>query len=143
MPPTEPDRPPPPTAAVAGLLRLIAAGLEPVVEAEPCKPCSTISVRTATGWWLQIATGELCQPLALTMALPPSALVPPWTHGCQRDDWRLGSDARVVTPIDLLTVEQCQQLQQRLVLAPAPLVPPMAPWWDISNLDQDEELFLD
>lgn len=142
MLPKEPDRPPPPTEIVAGLLRLIAAGLEPV-EAEPTRPGGTISVNTTSGWWLLVALDHQGQPEALTMALPPSALVPPWTHGCQRDDWTLGPDARVVTPIDLLTVEQCQQLQQRLAQAPAPAVPPMAPWWDTSNLIYDDELFLD
>lgn len=139
---TEPDLPPPPTPIIAGLLRLIAAGLEPI-QAEPCKPCTAPMVITATGWWLLLVIDDQGAPVELTHAQPPSLLVPPWTYGCQRDDWTLGPDSRVVTPLDLLMPEQLQQLQR--VLRAAPSVPEQRPipWWDISNLIEEELLMGD
>ena len=138
---THDDPPGPvPTVIVAGLLRLIAAGLEPF-DIEPYGPYRLISVMTASGWWLTLQIDSDGDPVELHQAQPPSALVPPWTYGCQRDDWTLGPAARVVTPVELLTREQRQALRQRLERAPvrwqfAPLVP-----WDVSNLE--EEVILD
>lgn len=135
------DQPAPiPTVIVAGLLRLIAAGLE-LVEVEPVGPYRLISVVTASGWWLTLQIDSSGEPVELHHAQPPSMLVPPWTWGCQRDDWTLGPDSRVITPVELLTAEQRQGLRKRLECAPvrwqfAPLVP-----WDVSNLD--DELILD
>lgn len=131
---------PPATVIIGGLLRLIAAGLEPL-EVEPIRPDATISVDTASGWWLLLRLGQQGEPLELTYAQPPSRLVPPWSYGCQRDDWTLGPESRVVTPLELLTAEQWQRLWEVLKGAPvrwtwAPLI-----GWDVSNLD--EELMLD
>lgn len=141
MPPADTDQPSPiSTVVVAGLLRLIAAGLEQV-EAEPYGPHRSISISTASGWWLIVQVD--CRGLleGLHHAQPPSLLVPPWTYGCQRDDWTLGPDSRVVTPVDLLTAEQRAALQQRLEHAPAPWQFAPLIGWDVSNLD--EELILD
>jgi len=138
----ESDHPPPiPGVIVAGLLRLIAAGLEPV-EAATGDPSATIGVLTTSGWYLTLMIGDQGEPVALTYALPPSAMVPPWTWGCQRDDWTLGPDSRVVTPVELLTVEQRQRLAQVLEVAPAPWQWAPLPFWDLSNLEA-EELILD
>lgn len=137
----DPDQPAPvSTVVVAGLLRLIAAGLEPI-DTEPCEPGRLISVATGSGWWLLLQINGEGQPESLHHAQPPSLLVPPWTYGCQRDDWTLGPESRVITPVELLTPEQREQLQRRLMRAPirwqfAPLVP-----WDVSNLD--DEVILD
>lgn len=128
------------TVIVAGLLRLIAAGLEPV-DTEPYGPYRLISVRTASGWWLLLQIDSSGEPVELHHAQAPSLLVPPWTYGCQRDDWTLGPESRVMTPVELLTVEQREALRRRLEGAPmrwqfAPLER-----WDVSNLD--EEVILD
>lgn len=138
---TTPDPPPIPTVIVAGLLRLIAAGLEPV-EAEQGQAGQTISVSTASGWWLLLGLDDQGEPVELTHAQPPTTLRPPWTWGCQRDDWTLGADSRVVTPVELLTVEQRQQLTQVVAQAPAPRQWGPLPHWDVSNL-WDEDPILD
>lgn len=136
------DQPSPPaTVIVAGLLRLIAAGLEPVDIDDPYRPDRLISVATASGWWLLLQIDGSGHPMELHHAQPPSLLVPPWTWGCQRDDWTLGPDSRVITPVELLTAEQREALRRRLESAPlcwqfAPL-----PVWDVSNLEED--VFLD
>lgn len=136
-----PDPPPIPAAVVAGLLRLIAAGLEPI-EASAGDPGTTISVLTASGWWLLLGLDDQGAPVDLTHAQPPSALVPPWTWGAQRDDWTLGPDSRVITPIELLTAEQRQQLAQTLETAPEPWQWEPLLGWDVSNLEEPE-LILD
>lgn len=133
------DPPPIPTVIVAGLLRLIAAGLEPI-EATAGDPGTTTSVLTVSGWWLLLGLDDQGRPAELLHAQPPSALVPPWTWGCQRDDWTLGPDSRVVTPVELLTVEQRQQLAQALEVAPAPWQWAPLPHWDVSNLEDDETI---
>lgn len=135
------DPPPIPTVIVCGLLRLIAAGLEPIT-AEQGEPGATISVSTASDWWLLLVLDDQGEPVELTHAQPPSALVPPWTWGAQRDDWTLGPDSRVVTPVELLTVEQRQRLGQMIKAAPAPWQWAPLPYWDLSNLEEDE-LILD
>lgn len=141
MPPADTDQPSPiSTVVVAGLLRLIAAGLEPV-EAEPYGPHRSLSISTTSGWWLIVQVDRRGQLEGLHHAQPPSLLVPPWTYGCQRDDWTLGPDSRVVTPVDLLTAQQRAALQQRLERAPAPWQFAPLIGWDVSNLD--EELILD
>lgn len=136
------DQPPPiPGVIVAGLLRLIAAGLE-AVEAQPARPGARVGVLTCSGWWLVIELDDTGAPAAVLHAQSPSPMVPAWTWGCQRDDWTLGHDSRVITPIELLTVEQREQLTQRLRAAPAPWTWGPLPYWDLSNLDE-EELTLD
>lgn len=135
------DQPSPPaTAIVAGLLRLIAAGLEPVM-VDPYRPDGLINVSTASGWWLLLQLDSQAEPVELTHAQAPSMLVPPWTYGCQRDDWTLGHDSRVITPVELLTVEQRQDLRQRLEAAPVRWQFRPPPFWDVSNLW--DELTLD
>jgi hypothetical protein len=125
---------------VAGLLRLIAAGLEPV-DTEPYRPGRLLSIATASGWWLMLQIDGDGQPVELHHAQAPSLLVPPWTYGCQRDDWTLGPDSRVITPVELLTVEQREALRCRLERAPVVLQFRPLPVWDVSNLD--DELILD
>lgn len=133
------DPPPIPTVIVAGLLRLIAAGLEPI-EATAGDPGTTTSVLTVSGWWLLLGLDDQGRPAELFHAQPPSALVPPWTWGCQRDDWTLGPDSRVVTPVELLTAEQHQRLAQVLDAAPAPWQWAPMIGWDVSNLWDDETI---
>lgn len=134
------DQPSPPaTVVITGLLRLIAAGLEPV-ETEPYGASRSISIHSASGWWLLLVTDDQGEPAQLTHAQPPSFLLPPWTYGCQRDDWTAGPHARVITPVALLTAGQRQALRERLEAAPvrwqwAPLVP-----WELAD---DDELILD
>lgn len=142
MPRPEADDQPSPvsTVVVAGLLRLIAAGLEPVT-AEPYGPHALIGITTVTGWWLLLQTGGDGEPQAITYAQAPSLLVLPWTYGCQRDDWMLGPDSRVVTPVELLTDEQRLALRERLEAAPRPWQFRPLAGWDVSNLE--EELILD
>ena len=131
---------PVPTVIVAGLLRLIAAGLEPI-DTEPVEPGRLISVATASGWWLLLRIGGDGEPAELHHAQPPSLLVPPWTYGCQREDWTMGPESRVVTPVELLTLEQRQALRQRLEGAPVVLQFRPLPVWDVSNLN--DEVILD
>lgn len=128
------------TVVVAGLLRLIAAGLEPVT-VEPYRPDRLLDVDTSSGWWLLLQIDSNGDPVELQHAQPPSLLVPPWTYGCQRDDWTLGPDSRVITPVELLTPEQRQCLRRRLERAPVRWQFRPPPFWDVSNLD--DELILD
>lgn len=65
----------------------------------------------ASGWQLQIAI-ERDQLGALHWALAPDGR--DWHHGCERNDWTLGPDSRIVEPVALLEPEQRQQLEQRL-----------------------------
>jgi hypothetical protein len=49
-----------------------------------------------------------------------------WEFGCQRDDWTLGPDSRIVEPVALLESEQRHQLERLLRDAlcwPPPLMP--------------------
>lgn len=142
MPRPDPDDQPAPvaTAVVAGLLRLIAAGLEPV-DVEPYGPRRTISVVTTTGWCLDLRIDVDGAPAAILYAQPPSLLVLPWIYGGHRDDWTLGPDSKVITPVALLTTEQRLALQQRLEGAPVRWQFAPLPVWDVSNLE--EELILD
>lgn len=142
MPPPPDDQPRPVAGVVvAGLLRLIAAGLEPI-DSEPYGPYRLLSVATGSGWWLVLQIDNQGEPGSLHHAQPPSMLVPPWTWGCERDDWTLGPESRVMTPVDLLTAEQRQALRQRLEDAPRCWQFRPLPYWDTSNLDEDE-LILD
>lgn len=138
---SDPEQPSPPaTVIIGGLLRLIAAGLEPV-EVEPYVPSTTIAVMTASGWWLLLRLDDQGEPVELTYAQAPSRLVPPWTYGCQRDDWTLGPDSRVITPAELLTAEQRQRLRAELERAPVRWTWTPIIGWDVTNLD--DELMLD
>ena len=125
---------------LAGLLRLIASGLE-AIEVEPWAAGVTAGVSTASGWWLLLQADDQGDPVKVLHAQPPSALVPPWIYGGQRDDWTLGPDARVVTPLELLTVEQRAQLRRRLEAAPAPWQFAPLPFWDGDWVE--EELIMD
>lgn len=129
------DPQPPAAPIIAGLLRLIAAGVEPV---QVLHWDASSAVATATGWWLVFATrgcdGELLEIEGVLLARPPSAMVPSWTIGGWRDCWTAGADARVRTPWELLTVEQQRGLQQRLQGAPRMAPLQASCWWDVSNL---------
>lgn len=37
-----------------------------------------------------------------------------WIYGCQRDDWTLGPDAKILEPLGLLSAAQRQALEERL-----------------------------
>jgi hypothetical protein len=77
----------------------------------------------ASGWQLEIAI-ERDQLGALHWAQAPDGR--DWVYGCQRDDWTLGPDSRIVEPVALLEPEQRQQLEQLLreaICWPAPVVP--------------------
>lgn len=125
----------PAAPVVAGLLRLIASGAEPVAVLHWDR---SSAVATATCWWLVLATrgcdGELQQIEGVLLARPPSALVPSWTIGGWRDCWTAGSDARVLSPWDLLTTEQQGGLLQRLRDAPRMALQQASDGWDVSNL---------
>jgi hypothetical protein len=76
----------------------------------------------ARGWQLEIAI-ERDQLGALLWAQAPGGR--DWVYGCQRDDWTLGPDSRIVEPVALLEPEQRQQLEQLLreaICWPAPVV---------------------
>ena len=76
----------------------------------------------ASGWQLEIAI-ERDQLGALLWAQAPGGR--DWVYGCQRDDWTLGPDSRIVEPVALLEPEQRQQLEQLLreaICWPAPVV---------------------
>lgn len=76
----------------------------------------------ASGWQLEIAI-ERDQLGALLWAQAPGGR--DWVYGCQRDDWTLGPDSRIVEPMALLEPGQRQQLEQLLRKAicwPAPVV---------------------
>jgi hypothetical protein len=76
----------------------------------------------ASGWQLEIAIVRN-QLGALLWALAPDGQ--DWVYGCQRDDWTLGPDSRIVEPVALLEPGQRQQLEQLLrnaICWPAPLV---------------------
>ena len=76
----------------------------------------------ASGWQLEIAI-ERDQLGALLWAQAPGGR--DWVYGCQRDDWTLGPDSRIVEPVALLEPEQRQQLEQLLreaICWPVPVV---------------------
>lgn len=76
----------------------------------------------ASGWQLEIAI-ERDQLGALLWAQAPDGR--DWVYGCQRDDWTLGPDSRIVEPVALLEPEQRQQLERLLreaICWPAPVV---------------------
>ena len=75
----------------------------------------------ASGWQLEIAI-ERDQLSALHWAQAPDGRN--WVYGCQRDDWTLSPDSRIVEPVALLEPEQRQQLERLLreaICWPAPL----------------------
>ncbi|MEA5473339.1 hypothetical protein VB716_03795 [Synechococcus sp. CCY9201] len=83
-----------------------------------------IRLDLASGWQLEIAI-DRDQLGALHWAQAPDGR--DWVYGCQRDDWTLGPDSRIVEPVALLEPEQRQHLERRLQEAicwPAPLLPP-------------------
>lgn len=65
----------------------------------------------ASGWQLQIAI-ERDQLGALLWARSPDGR--DWQIGCQRDDWTLGPDSRIVEPVALLGPVQRQELERLL-----------------------------
>lgn len=76
----------------------------------------------ASGWQLQIDI-DRDRLGALMWARSPDER--DWEYGCQRDDWTLGPDSRIVEPVALLEQEQRQQLERLLreaICWPAPLV---------------------
>jgi hypothetical protein len=76
----------------------------------------------ASGWQLEI-TIDRDQLGALLWARAADGRN--WEFGCQRDDWTLGPDSRIVEPVALLDPEQRLQLEQLLRGAlcwPPPLV---------------------
>jgi len=141
--PREADPSPPAAIVLAGLLRLIASGLERI-DATPWRPGATSSVMTGSGWWLVIRGDADGQPVELLHAQAPSLLVPPWIYGGQRDDWTLGPESRVVTPVELLSDAQRDQLRHRLESAPAPWTFRPLPVWDVDwSGAEEEEVILD
>lgn len=129
-----------PLVVVAGLLRLIASGLEPIT-AEEITPGCGCGVQCANGWWLWLwadAGGQLREVLH---AQPPSVFVLPWTRGGVRDDWTAAETARVITPVELLTAEQRERLQGVVQRAPRPWQWARLPYWDVDW--GDEELIFD
>ena len=76
----------------------------------------------ASGWQLAIEI-ERDQLGALLWALAPDGR--DWVYGCQRDDWSLGPDSRIIEPLGLLTAAQRLELEGLLRHAccwPPPLV---------------------
>ncbi len=65
----------------------------------------------ASGWQLQIAI-ERDQLGGLLWARAADGR--DWEFGCQRDDWTLGPDSRIVEPVALLQPEQRRQLERLL-----------------------------
>lgn len=77
----------------------------------------------ASGWQLQIAI-ERDQLGVLQWAQSPDGR--DWLYGCQRDDWTLGPDSRIVEPVALLTPDQQRALEALLRQAicwPPPTLP--------------------
>lgn len=139
---TDQEPSPPPLVILAGLLRLIASGLEPI-DAEQWAPGVNASIATASGWWLIIRSDDHGAPVELLHAQAPSLLVPPWIYGGDRDDWTLGPESRVMTPVELLTVAQRDQLRRRLEAAPAPWTFRPLPVWDVDWGGEGDETILD
>ena len=140
---TDQEPSPPPLVILAGLLRLISSGLEPI-SAEPWAPGVNASIATASGWWLIIRSDDHGTPVELLHAQAPSLLVPPWIYGGQRDDWMLGPGSRVMTPVELLTAEQRDRLRRRLEAAPAPWTFRPLPVWDVDwSGAEDDGVILD
>ncbi len=65
----------------------------------------------ASGWQLQIDI-DRDRLGALMWARSPDGR--DWEYGCQRDDWTLGPESRIVEPVALLEPEQRQQLERLL-----------------------------
>lgn len=81
-----------------------------------------LHIDLASGWQLAIEI-ERDELGVLLWALAPDGR--DWVYGCQRDDWTLGPDSRIVEPLGLLTAAQrleVESLLRRACCWPPPLV---------------------
>ena len=115
---------------VAERLKLLAAG-EAFLADRPWQQIwwGVMRLDLVSGWRLEIWI-ERDQLGSCQAAVAPDGR--DWIHGCQRDDWTLGPDAKVLDPMALLSAPCRLALEQRLRAAicwpppalcgPAPLV---------------------
>ncbi len=64
-----------------------------------------------------------------------------WEYGCQRDDWTLGPDSRLVEPLQFLSREECSALESLLRAAccwpdPLPAAPAAAHGPDLVRVER-------
>ena len=103
-------------AEVMQQLRLIAAGVADFKLAAPVE-WSTGALLKVDGWVIQLVQDG--DQLALThRAVAPDGRE--WAYGCERDDWTLGPDSRIIDPLLLLQQQEREQLLEVLQQQPAP-----------------------
>lgn len=104
-------------AEVMQQLRLIAAGVADFKLAAPVG-WNTGALLKVDGWIIHLVLDG--DELAFThRAAAPDGRQ--WVYGCERDDWTLGPDSRIIDPLALLAADEREQLLEVLLqqLAPA------------------------
>ncbi|MEB3353130.1 MAG: hypothetical protein VKM34_02700 [Cyanobacteriota bacterium] len=103
-------------AEVMQQLRLIAAGVADFKLAAPVG-WNTGALLKVDGWVIQLVQDG--EALALThRAVAPDGRQ--WAYGCERDDWSLGPDSRIIDPLGLMAADEREQLLEVLQQQPAP-----------------------
>lgn len=118
---------------VADQLRLVQAGL-PFLAERPWQEVGRgrMRIELLNLWLIELLLGP-GDDQQLQMTLVDRAAAPDgrcWLYGCQRDDWSLGPDSRIVEPLQFLNNQERQALQKKLQQAvcwPEPLTPAAPP----------------
>ena len=115
---------------VADQLRLVVAGL-PFLAERPWQEIGwgLMRIELLTLWRIALLLKPKASAGGLDMGLTwvDRAAAPDgrcWEYGCQRDDWTLGPDSRLVEPLEFLSAEQRLALTEELrhaVCWPEPL----------------------
>ena len=64
------------------------------------------TAKTTTDGWGEVTLSRV------TWAAAPDGRC--WDYGCQRDDWTLGPDSRLVEPLQFLSADECTELEALL-----------------------------
>lgn len=110
-------------AEVRDVLRQVIASPIDLALVLPVQYGGVASLRFG-GWSIEILLTLDDGLEIVTQAIAPDGRV--WEHGCERDDWRLGPDARIVDPLDELEPAEVAALIRVIGFAPAleDLAPP-------------------
>lgn len=124
---------------VTGQLRLVLAGM-PFLAEHPWKEVGwgRMRIELLSLWKIELLLEPVGGPdpeIELQLSLVDRAAAPDgrsWVYGCQRDDWTLGPESRVVEPLQFLSGQERQALTevlQQAVCWPEPLAANPATAW--------------
>jgi hypothetical protein len=118
----EEDLPPRTTAAaIAGVLRGALIGLEPVLllghwpTAETRQATVYALIGSKRPRWRVVLSVRDGWPVRVWEASAPDGAN--WSFGCERDDWSLGPESRLVDPFDFLGPSEVDELREVLLAA--------------------------